>query len=95
MGGYLQPSLKCKFLSILHSTALTMPAGNRVHEIEFAIIRRHFMDVGTNWQLVVLRTRREIATAEFPHAVKQLWAGNSEQQLRRRVRNAVQDRIQK
>lgn len=70
-----------------------MPPRARIQAEEFAIIRRYFMEVGPNWQLIVIRTRQELPGAPVQEVVKEIWRANTDRQLRRRVREAVQSRV--
>ena len=72
-----------------------MPRNHRVSDAEFAIIRRYYNEVGANWQLIVSRTRRDVAGNEYiTEDVQEMWRNNSDQQLRRRVQEAVQNGVQ-
>lgn len=71
-----------------------MPPRARIHLTEFEIMRRRFVRVGENWQLLVVQMRREIPGAAVPELIKQIWRESTDRQLRRRVREAIKSRVQ-
>ena len=66
----------------------------RVHQEEYQLIRRRFLEVGNNWQMAVYLLKEDIRNGDVPDAVKNLWQRNSDTQLRRRVKDAVKLRAQ-
>ena len=72
-----------------------MTRNNRIGEEEFTVIRRHYDEVGANSQSNSNKSSRDVPGNEgVPEAIRQLWRMNSDQQLRRRVRDAVQSRVE-
>ena len=68
----------------------------RVHEREFGLIRQYYLAHANNFSLIVTELRRRITNepGNIPRNVVELWTGGlSEEQLRRRVRDAIKRRI--
>ena len=68
----------------------------RVHDNEFALIREYYMRQGNNYTLIVNLLRRDFNQQDnrnIPEAILRLWREASQEQLRRRIRDAIGRRI--
>ena len=69
----------------------------RVHEREFALIRQYYQVHTNNYPVVVNEVRRSIINEpelNIPGNVVDLWRGTlTEEQLRRRVRDAIKRKV--
>ena len=68
----------------------------RVHENEFALVREYYQIHGNNYTLIVNLMRRQLREGQhnIPDNILRLWRGElTQEQLRRRVRDAVGRRV--
>lgn len=68
----------------------------RVHQHEFNIIREYYQIHGNSFAIIVRLVKRRLLGADhnIPQNVLELWRGGlSDEQLRRRVRDAISRRI--